>query len=39
MDRLSHVCNKDLVESMVFDAMVTHNFEKMKSPRRGGETA
>ena len=30
MERGSHVCNKDLVQSLMFDARVTENFQDLK---------
>ncbi len=39
MDRNSHMCDPELVKSMLFDAVVTHNFEKLKSPRSRSRSA
>jgi len=33
MDQHSYVCNKDLVTSMLYDAMVTKDFESLRSPK------
>ena len=38
MDRKSHVCNKDLFQSLLFDAQVTHDFENQKTPRGNKES-
>jgi len=37
MDANSHVCNDELVKSMIFDAVVTNDFENQKSPRSRGK--
>merc|ERR1719215_1208388 len=37
MDANSHVCNDELVKALIFDAVVTKDFENQKSPRRGGK--
>ena len=38
MERGSHVCNKDLVQSLMFDAVATENFQDLKplKMQRGG---
>ena len=36
MDRGSHVCNKDLVQSLMFDAVATENFQNLKPLRMKG---
>ncbi len=38
VDPNSYECNEELVKSMLFDALVTHDFEKLKSPRARGLT-
>jgi len=37
MDANSHVCNDELVKSLIFDAVVTNDFENQKSPRSRGK--
>ncbi len=32
----SYECNQELVKSMLFDALATHDFENLKSPRTRG---
>jgi len=39
MSETSHVCNDDLVKSLIFDAAVTNDFENQKSPKGRGQTS